>query len=436
MDLSSLVRADPGPLTSPAPRADRALRRPASLLATAFLLAFGVDALVSLADELVWAAFGTRTLSGVREVAAGVPVLLAPWLAVALPLCPGLRAGAFVPALAFLLWVALGALPLPVWMTTREAGLCLSVLQTALAALAFLLVRRRSGAGSWLVRDADLAAAPLRPRRALAFVLATVLLLPPLLVAYGLFSFSVALEQATGGFMRFDLAGMSGDDREYRNGEASVRLVGMMHVGDGASYRDLFASFGAGSVVLAEGVTDAEDRLAGGLSYEPLAARLGLEMQPPVEEVLAEQLVSAPEQDLPRVVHADLDAAEFSDETIAFLRGMAGVFESPDLETALARASELGAEGDAEWGAAVWRDIVERRNTHLLGVLDEALGEHRLVVIPWGALHLPGIERGLLARGFERVSARTRPIFEWAAVANALWRRAAPEARGGVPAGR
>ena len=41
------------------------------------------------------------------------------------------------------------------------------------------------------------------------------------------------------------------------------------------------------------------------------------------------------------------------------------------------------------------------RNAAVLAHIDATVQTFRTVVVPWGAMHMPGLERGLLARGFE-----------------------------------
>jgi hypothetical protein len=69
----------------------------------------------------------------------------------------------------------------------------------------------------------------------------------------------------------------------------------------------------------------------------------------------------------------------------------------------------------------MWRrveqDLLVRRNEHVAGELDRALDEgYRRVVIPWGALHMPGLEREVLERGFEPATERLRLAFDYATI--------------------
>jgi hypothetical protein len=404
------------------------MRRAIALVANAFLAAFALDAVLTLADELARIGLGSEVLAGARNAAAYVPLAIGPVLAALLPFAPGLPARAFLPPLVFLVWALLGALPLSLWTSGRALGLALGALQLALAALAPALVRRRSGA--WRVRAADLATALFRLRRALLGLLAAALLLPAALGAYGALALAATLERATAGFVRFDLHGITASEREYTRGDRRVRLVGMMHVGEDAAYRELVRGFGDDALVLAEGVSDRDGLLREGLSYESVARPLGLVVQPPFEEAI-DALADADEAGggegrRARVVHGDVDLRDFSEETLAFLREVSLVLSSPDLASGLARAQELGKRFDAAASERILRDLVELRNAHLIRELEAALPDHATIVVPWGALHLPAVERALVGWGFRLGAERHYRLVRYATLASALVDRSGP----------
>jgi len=393
-----------------------------ALLGNAFLVAFALDAALTLIDELARTLLGSALVGPARNAVARLPLAAAPLVAVLLPLVPGLPARVFLPPLVFLAWTLLGSLPLTIWLAPRAAGLALGGIQVALAAAAFAALRLRSPGRAGLLHPDAVAGARFRPARALLLLGSATLAIPLALVGYGLLALALGVEQATGGFMRFDLRGISASEREYVRGEQAVRLVGLLHLGEGTAYRDLFASFDPGSLVLAEGVSDREGLLADGLPYQAIAGPLGLEVQPPIGDTLAEiaEAKGSEAEAMPTVVRADLDTADFSDETLEFLRASARTMTSPDLATWIARAQELGARFDAAASERVLHDILTLRNAHLIAELDAALAERNRIIVPWGALHLPEIERALVSRGFERRDERHRQLVRYGTLVGAL----------------
>jgi hypothetical protein len=49
----------------------------------------------------------------------------------------------------------------------------------------------------------------------------------------------------------------------------------------------------------------------------------------------------------------------------------------------------------------------------LLRYLDLTLPGYETVVIPWGALHMPGLQDAILQRGFVPVESRTRAAIDF-----------------------
>ena len=48
----------------------------------------------------------------------------------------------------------------------------------------------------------------------------------------------------------------------------------------------------------------------------------------------------------------------------------------------------------------VYDDILNKRNEHLLGEINKALKTHTMVVVPWGAAHMPVIQQQIENWGF------------------------------------
>jgi hypothetical protein len=242
----------------------------------------------------------------------------------------------------------------------------------------------------------------------------------PATLLYAVVLLVTSIEVGTHGFVAFDRAGVSLDDRSYARGDREVRLVGMMHVGEEASYREVVTSFSVPStVVLEEGVTDRSGLLEAPLSYDGVAGVLGLAPQDDLSTYLNDpETEQAPEW--PVLRHADLDLADFDPETVAWLGRAQAVWDAEGLGQALREALRASSERP-EVLAAVQRDVFERRNEHLLAELDAALVEYERVVIPWGALHLPALEAGLIERGFRPSASQRRRLLSWRTVGRALF---------------
>ena len=166
-----------------------------------------------------------------------------------------------------------------------------------------------------------------------------------------------------------------------------IQLVPMAHVGDAAFYQKLTQSFPTNALILMEGVTDEQQRLTNKISYKRMATTLGLTEQ-------KEEFQPKPQQ----VVRADVDIAEFSPGTIALLNLVMRV-HSKGLDPATLQEL-IQYPVTPELQAQLIADLVTKRNAHLLGEIREHLAESDLLIVPWGAAHMPGIASEIQKSGF------------------------------------
>ena len=393
--------------------------------ANLFLIGFALDGAISVLDDLARAGSDPSVLSDARAgIALGV-LLAALGSFVLLALDPRLPKRILLPLTAFLAWCALGAYPLSVGLDSAQTGvLALSGIQLGLALATLGWIRLRSATSHWLLHASDLPRRRPRIGYTLRFAVATALIAPPLLAGIAGLSFSAQIERATAGFMTFDLTGINSTSREYHREDRRIDLVGMAHIGEDSAYLDLFGSFaGESTLILEEGVTDEDGLIGEGLFYETIAGRIGLDVQPSFEALLAAMPASDADAQRPDIRNADVDARVFADDTIAVLDAAARLYQSDRLAPALAkfqaRLDELGPEATQ----TAFRDLIENRNAHLLGEIRAALDDYQRIVVPWGALHLPGIEDAILGWGFEQTASSQRRITAYQTILTALLSR-------------
>ena len=391
-----------------------------------FLAAFGLDVALTLLDGALKLA-GAASLGAPRAVVAGLVFWCAlPLLLLAL-LSSRLPKRALLPLGLGTLWVNLGALPLgPALHGPLQLDIGLGLVQGLFALPALRWVRRQSGGTAWWFSE-RLLPAP-RPRRRGAVALA-LLAVPIALGALAAGCTLYVADRATGGFIGFGASGLTLDERHYRRGDSEVRLIGMSHVGKKGVYEDLLRQADrTRTVVLEEGVTDAQGLLPREPHLEPLALELGLDLQPRAAEMIGGPADGEDGEDGALVIeHADLDLSAFRPSTIEFLRlGLRLTAVPADDEARRALQELLGGPDAREVYAGLIEDVIHLRNRHLLERIDEALARHARVIVPWGALHLAGVEAGLYERGFELASSQPRSFLPYGALARALTRTAAP----------
>ena len=421
----------------------------AAFIANVYLAVFLADAAFSVFEELFRAATGSEAFLSARTAIALMAALLSLVLIPILVLVPHLPKRVFVPLILFALWASFGAPPL----NLAEAGFLLSfalvLLQLALALFAFRLVKRQTGQ-MWLSAKLfpTLSWVGLRIAASAVVVILGLLYLLPVLALLGLGN---TVEQQTAGYVRFTDVGVEVADRTFRKGDQTVRLIGMVHVGEAEFYSDLFSSFPDGALVLAEGVSDKKGVLEGNLSYKRVAQILGLDQQPALrpagmemEEITdgssappsASRAVGAGSEDGqnrndrsqaatgPDIVSADVDISDFSETTIEFLNETAELYDSPSLSVALERLQAISGRYPESAMDVVMADIVDKRDAYLLAEFDRLSDDYNAVIMPWGAMHMPGIESGILDRGYILESERFLPLIRYETLIERLqaWR--------------
>lgn len=381
------------------------------------------DGTLSLCEELLRAATGATWLLGLRSFLASAVLLGAVLSLPGMALTPRLPLAVFLPLSLGTLWLGFGWLPVARALPTPFAfGVAGSLFQIGLAVFAMAMIRRRNDGRRWLF-DAHSPPTPAFSwSRSLGFAAGVITVGIPGLLFYLALASATWVEDMTQGFVAFDLSGVSLADRRYVRDDREIRLVGMMHIGEEDAYRAIVSSFSTEStVVLAEGLTDREGLLRDSLHYGNAAEALGLTPQQDLRAYLVDG--DEPEADAPRwpeIRHADLDASSFAPETIEWLRWAASIWAAEDLATAVREIAASMRDTDPELLAAFQRDVLDRRNEHLFGEIETALEDYERVVVPWGALHLPAVERTVTAWGFEERSRELHELISWGTILAAL----------------
>jgi hypothetical protein len=322
-----------------------------------------------------------------------------------------------VPQALCAIWAGLGAPPLA---PHTAASLGLAALQALLAASAFLVAWRQTGHPILSAQRL-----PFKEHLVLRTVAASLVALVGVSAALGalaLVGIAAFLEHKSGGYVSFTRSGIVAREAVLEKNGKTVRLIGMMHVGEGRFYAALFSEFPAGALVLLEGVTDRENRLARDFSYRRMARALGLEEQQALQAILTRQgdATGADRRRRADLVHADVDLSEFSEVTIRFLREVAGLYGSQSVVEALGHLHAVTSEFSDQEFAIVMADLIDRRNARVIAAFDSNAEAYDTVIIPWGALHMPGFERALEERGYRLVAVRSIPLVRYSTMLGGL----------------
>lgn len=218
--------------------------------------------------------------------------------------------------------------------------------------------------------------------------------------------FSSELDRLTGGYLRLKPDGLYLTERQFQAGDKQVYLAGMMHVADSDFYERVLPAGDPAqpSVVLVEGVTDSGKLLgSNGLSYGKMAEALKITAQEHsvFTEKIREGLAKEDSQESIVFKRADVDISAFRPQTVTFLLAVGALFNAKDWQDVASQLSNPASPlMDEAAQHEVMQDILVARNDKLTAEIQSSLKDYKRVIVPWGALHLQGIEAWLKKRNF------------------------------------
>jgi hypothetical protein len=299
----------------------------------------------------------------------------------------------FVPATLFIPAGMLATIPVSIYAFHRlmTASLAISLVQLILAVWILKKVQGRLSLRWPLVADERIEGRSFSWTNLASFVAANLFLLVPLTLAYLAICLSLAASHFSEGFLRLRPSGVILQARTYtRDDGRTIELIPMMHVGKSDFYSQVTKSFPSNSIALLEGVSDEKHLLEHKLSYKRLADSLGL----------AEQHEGfTPSESASR--RADVDIDQFSKTTIEILNLVTQFYSEGLDRNVLVRM--LMKSSDPKVGEQLWDDLLTKRNEHLLQEIQTELARTKTIVVPWGAMHMPGLAAEIEKSGF-RVS--------------------------------
>jgi hypothetical protein len=400
--------------------------------ANLFLILFCLDGSLSLLDEIVSLIDPAAFLTELRGSVAATVLLAACLLYLCLGIDRRLPKRVFLPLIAFVILC-----PLAGWFFPPLAGSLIFGLLSAVAQLALLTVPlsrfRRTGVHSLTMPPEVFAGPVFSLRNILTFGGVNLTVVPLVLAMYALAAVNASMAEYTAGYMRLGPGGLAMTERVFQRGDRTIRLAAMIHVGDKEYYDALAGSVARGrTIVLAEGVTDDDNLLQNRLDYDKMAGFLGLTsqetMQFPGRTIEAEDLdapspASEKSQSQPDILQADVDVSTFRPPTILLLDTMAKQMRESSSFLQGFRALNAWAAKNItpEMYDTIMDDILQRRNQTVIQHLGKALERYDTIVIPWGALHMKGIEEAVRKRGFVLKEERQRVSIDFGRLLRGAW---------------
>jgi hypothetical protein len=394
------------------------------VFANLFLIMFLADGGFSLVDELVPLLSPLTSFTALRSLLAGTVIFMAAALYLCLGIDRRLPKRVFLPQILFALVCPFSIWLFPPLAGIRTYGLIAAAAQVSLGMLPLCFFRKNGT--RCLTMPLEMFAAPsFGLKNTLVFGATSLFFAPLALILLILFAANSYMTEYTAGFMRIDPGGLRMAERVYRRDNRTIRLAAMIHVGSREYYAGLAESIGAGRIiVLAEGVSDDEQLLAGSIDYGKMAGYLGLASQKELHFrgrlIEPEELESSPLRSRSAgagrpagevdIIRADLDVSDLRPPTILFLNALGKHLQESDsfVKGFLALNSWGEKNITPEMSELIFDDILHRRNMEVVRYLENALDRYDTVVIPWGALHMKEIEAEVLRRGFTLQEERER----------------------------
>jgi hypothetical protein len=385
--------------------------------ANGFLWLVCADALVGTLNGLMEFVLGFGLLGWLYSLTGMLVLTLAPVMWLVLGVFWRLPKATFLPLLGYIWWSALGGMPFPLWVSLGDVGWCTAFVGVFVCG--FLVWRVRVRHGAWLLPDSLAEDMPFRWKYTTGFTAISILLVPFATALWSFYSLDLVIRSATAGYIHMNGEGLQIEQREYvRAGDCDsciehVHLIGMMHIGEADAYDSLFDGYPLeDTVILSEGVTDKTGALGHGTNYGGVAESLGLEEQKPMGDLTAIE-----------ERNADIDVSQFSEATLRILNFALLIHALKDSQAMFDAVMSMDEDilGDPDQILVTFRtDLIDLRNQNVLRETDGVLSEFEHVILPWGAIHMKGIEEGLLARGFEVRASKARPFLRWSTVWRAM----------------
>lgn len=381
-----------------------------------YLLLFLGDGTLSLADDLLRACGGPEMLAPWRNAMAaaafwaGFPVIAA------MLASPRFPRHILAPPVLFLFWTnACYAFPLNLY-SLPHLTLALSGLQFAWGALLAFLCRVPQ---TWKPFHPSFNRPAFAWKHTLLSAAGALGVAAVCLPAFCLSQLITTVHVYTGGYVRVHPDGLYLAERHFRKEDRELRLIGMMHIGRSEFYQELTDGLPSKtrSVVLMEGVTNRQNLPPPLLGYGNVAGNLGLSTQfgSAFDQAAQDYLEKAEENETDEhpmeFRNADLDLSDFQPETLAYLRQVGVLYQCRNWRELLQAFQELNRAFPQENPPRqVLEDILHSRNEHLFGQIQASLEEYPIVLVPWGALHLPDIETRARELGFSQTCHTERKV--------------------------
>ncbi len=318
----------------------------------------------------------------------------------------------FYPLFAWVFWSVFSYWPLSE-VIGQAYHLCVGFAQ--LLTLFFLLRRNyRDNESSFLLVPSQFTGPFFSGRALLIFIIVNILIAPPAFVAIGYKLAAQLIDTSTGGFVTLQPDGLYMSEKTYQHNDKAIKLIAMIHLARPEYYTDIAKTIPKkNTLILMEGVSDKTNLLKNRFSYGNLAEFLGLTSQGQLDlsariispEQLKQEQPANEEQTQLDILPADIDVSAFDPQTIEVLDTLAKYVLNGDspVDGYFEFNQWIQEHTDPDIDKTIMADLLDKRNAAVLAYIPEALQRYDTLVLPWGALHMKGLEQAIRDKGFRLV---------------------------------
>ena len=379
------------PLIFPPAGESAALRHVLAIILSLGLGLFLADGFVSLVDDSLILLFDLHLLTWLRGMMFLLAAVLALVTYVLMGVTPLVPKRLFLPIVLFILAGLIGIIPAAIYCFGRMQQIAWGISLGQVILGLFILHRVQGGFKfRWpFVTETQLEGRSFSWGHLSRFLLVNIFgVLPALLIYLGLCAV-LAVDHFSDGFVALRPAGVTVQVRKYvRADGTALQLVPMAHVGETDFYQGLARSFPSNAIVMMEGVSDDQNLITNQITYARMAAKLGVAEQQEAFEPRGE------------LVRADVDVSDFTPNTIAALNLIMRV-QAQGLNANTFQ--ELMQFSPPHLEEQLFDDLLHKRNRHLLKEIEARLPAAQLMIVPWGAAHMPEVAREIQKSGFRVV---------------------------------
>jgi len=383
-------------------------------LANLFLLLFALSAIFGITSELLQLFFAIPFLTQVHQFSWLMCIFCGGIVYLGFAFNRHLPKVILFPLFIWILWGLVGNWPL------GDSGEYLQLyLLCGQLALGFLVLQlnQQINHKSPLLVPSQFVGPAFNGQTLLRFSLVNILVLPLLLILVSYSFVDHLIETKTAGYVQLKPNGLYMTERIYQRGDKRIRLTGMIHLGQEDYFSNLMDSIsGKRTLILAEGVTDTDGLMTEHFNYGKIADLLGLTSQEKVR--FKGNLIEASDldqemtgtADIPDLLPADIDLKQFDPHTLEVLNALAKyVLNAESLTSGYFEFNQWAQNHvTSDSNGIIMDDLIGKRNRSVVSYLPKALRKYDTVIIPWGALHMKGIEEEVLKKGFQLENSQKR----------------------------